>query len=81
MPNSLHGFVDDESSGLSPRPELLRRLQRRKVSNIALIVGLILLLVIASGLIGGVLLSQRSSAMSSVSGQVTFFTNQNGPGG
>ncbi len=46
-----------------------------------MIVGLILLLVIASGLIGGVLLSQRSSAMSSASGQVTFFTSQNGPGG
>ena len=81
MPHSLHGFVDDKSSGLSPRPELLRRLQRRKVPNTALIVGLILLLVIASGFIGGVLLSQRSSAMSSASGQVTFFASQNGPGG
>ncbi len=36
---------------------------------------------IASGLIGAVLLSQKSSATSSVSGQVTFFTSQNGPGG
>jgi hypothetical protein len=42
---------------------------------------LIVLLVIASGLIGGVLLSQRSSAISSASGQVTFFTNPNGSGG
>jgi len=58
----------------------MRRFQRRRVSNIVLIVGLILLLVIASGLIGGVLLSQRSSAMSSAKGQVAFFTNQNGPG-
>jgi len=81
MPHSLHGFVDDDSSGLSPRPELMRRFQRRKVPNTALIVGLILLLVIASGLIGAVLLSQRSSAKSSVSGQVTFFMSQNGPGG
>ena len=81
MPHSLHGFADDDSSALSPRPELMRRFQRRKVSNTALIVGLILLLVIASGLIGGVLLSQRSSATSSVSGQVTFFTNQDGQGG
>ncbi|MGZ3616320.1 MAG: protein kinase domain-containing protein [Ktedonobacteraceae bacterium] len=80
MPHSLHGFVDD-SPALSPRPELMRRFQRRRVSNITLIVGLILLLVIASGLIGGVLLSQRSSATSNASGQVTFFTNPNGPGG
>jgi len=81
MPHSLHGFVEDDSSGLSPRPELMRRFQRRKLSNTALIVGLILLLVIASGLIGGMLLSRRSSAMSSASGQVTFFTSQIGPGG
>ncbi|HXZ04841.1 MAG TPA: serine/threonine-protein kinase, partial [Ktedonobacteraceae bacterium] len=81
MPHSLHGFVDDDSSGISPRPELMRRFQRRKVSNSVLIVGLVLLLVIVGGLIGGVLLSQRSSAMSSASGQVTFFTSQNGPGG
>ncbi|HEY6287273.1 MAG TPA: anti-sigma factor, partial [Ktedonobacteraceae bacterium] len=81
MPHSLHGFADDNSLGLSPRPELLSRFQRRKVPNTALIVGLILLLVIASGLIGAVLLSQRSSAMSSASGQVMFFTSQNGPGG
>ena len=64
MPHSLHGFADDVSDALSPRPELMRRFQSRRVSNITLIVGLILLLVIASGLIGGVLLSQRSSAMS-----------------
>jgi serine/threonine protein kinase len=81
MPYSLHGFVDDDSSGLSPRPELLRRFQRRNLSNTALIVGLILLLVIASGLIGGVLLSQRSSTVYRVSGQATFFTNQDGQGG
>lgn len=81
MQHSLHGFADDNSYRLGPRPELMRRFQRRKTSNIALIVGLILLLVIASGLIGGVLLSQRSSAISSASGQVTFFTNQDGPAG
>jgi serine/threonine protein kinase len=78
MPYSLHGFIDDDSPDLSPRPELMRRFQRRKVSNIALIFGLILLLVIASGLIGGLLLSQRSSVVSGVSGQATFFTNQDG---
>ncbi|HXL35837.1 MAG TPA: serine/threonine-protein kinase [Ktedonobacteraceae bacterium] len=81
MPHSLYGFVDDDSSGLSPRPELLRRFQRRKLLNATLIMGLILLLVIASGLIGGLLLSQRSSAVYSVSGQATFFTNQDGQGG
>ena len=59
----------------------MRRFQRRRVSNITLIVGLIVLLAIASGLIGGVLLSQRNSATSTASGQVTFFTNQDGPGG
>ena len=80
MQHSLHGFVDDTDAH-SPRPELMRRFQRRRVSNITLIVGLIVLLAIASGLIGGVLLSQRSSTMSNVSGQVTFFTNSNGSGG
>ena len=80
MQHSLHGFVDDTDAH-SPRPELMRRFQRRRVSNITLIVGLIVLLAIASGLIGGVLLSQRSSATSTASGQVTFFTNQDGPGG
>jgi serine/threonine protein kinase len=78
LPHSLHGFADEDSYELSPRPELMRRFQSRKVSNIALIFGLILLLVIASGLIGGLLLSQRSSVVSSVSGQATFFTNQDG---
>src|SRR5436305_14508242 len=59
----------------------MRQFQRRELWNTALIVRLILLLVIASGVIGGVLLSQRSSAMSSASGQVIFFTSQYGPGG
>jgi serine/threonine protein kinase len=77
-PYSLHGFVDNDSSSLNPRPELLRRFQRRKLLNATLIMGLILLLVIASGLIGGLLLSQRSSAVYRVNGQATFFTNQDG---
>jgi serine/threonine protein kinase len=81
MPHSLHDFVDDDSSNLNPRPELMRRFQRKKIPYTALVVGLILLLVIISGLIGAVLLSQRSSTSSSGSGQVTFFTNQIGPGG
>ena len=83
LPHSLYGLVDDNSFGfkLGPRPALLRRFQRSSVSKTALILGLILFLVIASGLIGGVLLSQRSGATPSASGQVTFFTNQFGPGG
>src|SRR6266487_6491139 len=81
IPHSLHGFVDDDASNLGPRPELMRRFQRKKIPYTALIVGLMLLLVIISGLIGAVLLSQRGSATSSVGGQVTFFTSQNGPVG
>jgi len=81
IPHSLHGFIDDDASGLSPRPSLMRRYQRKKIPYTALIVGLLLLLVIASGIIGAVLLLQKSVATSTVSGQVTFFTSQNGPGG
>jgi serine/threonine protein kinase len=81
LQNSLHGFVDDDSTNLNPRPELMRRFQRKKLPYTALIVGLLLLLVITGGLIGAVLLSQRSITSSSGSGQVTFFTNQIGPGG
>ncbi len=81
IPHSLHGFVDDDASNLGPRPELMHRFQRKKIPYTALIVGMMLLLVIVSGLIGAVLLSQRGSATSSVGGQVTFFTSQNGPVG
>ena len=83
IPHVLYGRADGDAFNfkLGPRPTLLRRLQRRKVTKTTLRVGLILLLVIASGLIGGVLLSQRGSAVPSASGQVTFFSNQVGPGG
>ncbi len=83
IPHSLHGFGDDDFSDLrlSSRPSLMRRFQRKNMGYIALIATLILLVVIASGTIGAVLLSQKSSAVSSVGGQVTFFTSQNGPGG
>jgi len=66
---------------VNPRPELMRRFQGRKGQNIALIVGLILVLVVTTGLIGGLLLSQRSSAAASVSGEATFYTNANGQEG
>jgi hypothetical protein len=79
--HSLHGFVDDDVSSLSPRPSLMHRYQRKKPSYTVLIMGLMLLLVIAIGLIGAVLLSQKSRATSSASGQVTFLTSKNGPGG
>ena len=46
-----------------------------------LIASLIGLLVIVSGAIGITLLAQKSNAMLSASGQVTFFANQNDPGG
>lgn len=79
VPHSLHGFADADL--LSPRPTLMRRYQRKNILYIAGIAALIVLLVIASTAISIMLLSQKGSAMSSVSGQVTFFTNQNGPGG
>jgi Anti-sigma-K factor rskA, C-terminal len=83
IPHSLHGFVDEDSSipFLIPRPSLMRRFQRKNTRYTILIAAMILLIVIASSAIGAVLLSQRGSATQGVSGQVTFFTNQNGPGG
>ncbi len=79
IPHSLHGFADEDS--LSPRPTLMRRYQRKNIWYIAGITALIMLLLVASATISIVLLSQRSSDTSSVSGQVTFFTSQNGLGG
>ena len=46
-----------------------------------LLASVIGLLVIIGGAIGVMLLSQKSAAVSSASGQVTFFANQNDPGG
>ena len=81
MSHSMHGFADVEAMSVNPRPELMRRFQRRKGPNIALIVGLILVLVVTTGLVGGLLLSQRSSAAANVSGEATFYTNANGQEG
>jgi serine/threonine protein kinase len=79
IPHSLHGFTNDDF--LSPRPTLMRRYQRKNIWYIAGIAVLIALLVIATGAVSIVLLSQKNHAVSSVTGQVTFFTSQNGPEG
>jgi serine/threonine-protein kinase len=79
IPYSLHGFTNDDF--LSPRPTLMRRYQRKNLWFIAGITVLIVLLVVATSAVSIVLLSQKNSAVSSVNGQVTFFTSQNGPEG
>ena len=81
-PHSLHGFSDDASLSLleSPRPELLRRFQRKYTHRTMLIASLIALVLIASSTIGITLLRQKSTPTSSASGQVIFFAN-NDPGG
>ncbi len=86
IPHSLHGFTEDKPLNHvdSPRPMLMRRLRSKQRQNtilIATLIMLIVLLVIASGAIGITLLTQKSNAMSSASGQVTFFANQQDPGG
>ncbi len=86
IPHSLHGFSEDKPLNYvdSPRPMLMRRLrskQRQSTMLIATLIALIVLLVIASGAIGITLLTQTSNAMANASGQVTFFANQQGPGG
>jgi len=83
IPHSLHGFSEDKPLNLvvSPRPTLMRRFRSKQRQRTLLIASLIGLLVIAIGAIGFTLLAQKSSAMPSASGQVTFFTNQNDPVG
>jgi serine/threonine protein kinase len=83
MPHSLHGFAEDKPLNLndSPRPALMRRLGRKQRPRTILLISLAMLLVIVSGAIGIILLTQNSNAMSSASGQVTFFANQNDPSG
>ena len=78
---SLHGFPEDKPLKLvdSPRPALMRRFRGKQRQRTLLIASLIGLLVIIAGAIGVTLLAQKSSAMSSSSGQVTFFANQNNP--
>ena len=83
IPHSLRDFTDDKP--LNPangsRPELMRRFRSKQRQRIMLIASLIGLLVIIGGAIGVMLLAQKSAAVSSASGQVTFFANQNDPGG
>ena len=83
IPHSLHGFSEDKPLNLveSPRPTLMRRFRSKQRQRTMLIASLVGLLVIAIGAIGFTLLAQKSSAMPSASGQVTFFTNQNDPAG
>ncbi len=83
IPHSLHGFSDDPLSlADSPRAALMHRFGRKdRQRAMLLIASLVALLTIASTVIGIALLSQKSSSVSSASGQVTFFSNQNDPGG
>ena len=83
MPHSLHGFAEDKSSNLIdfPRLALMRRLGSKQRARTMLIISLVMLLVIVSGTIGIILLTQNSNAMASASGQVTFFANQNDSSG
>ncbi len=83
IPHSLRGFSEDKPLNLveSPRPTLMRRFRSKQRQRTLLIASLVGLLVIAIGAIGLTLLAQKSSAMPSASGQVTFFTNQNDPAG
>src|SRR5260370_19376047 len=59
----------------------MRRFRSKQRQRFMLIASLIGLLVIIGGAIGIMLLAQKSAAVSSASGQVTFFANQNDPGG
>ena len=79
IPHSLHGFPDTNFVNLrdSPRPELMRRFRQRNVRRTALIAALIALMVVAASTIGITLLVRNGSAAQAVTGQVTFFTNQN----
>ncbi len=82
-PSSLHGFPEDEplSQLDAPRPALMRRFQKKQRQRIMLIAALVTLLVIATSTLGIAALRQRSAAISSGAGQVTFFANQGDVGG
>ncbi len=83
IPHSLHGFSDDPLSlADSPRAALMHRFGRKdRQRAMLLIASLVALLLIASTVMGIALLSQKSSSVSNASGQVTFFSNHNDPGG
>jgi len=61
----------------SPRPALMRRFGRSNTRRIVQYSLLILLLLAASSIVGIILLAQRGSATTSISGQVTFFDASN----
>ncbi|MFL5625220.1 MAG: hypothetical protein ACJ788_06435, partial [Ktedonobacteraceae bacterium] len=58
-----------------------RRFRRKHKQRWILLASLIVLLVIASSTLGVTLLTQKSTAISSGSGQAIFFSNQHTPGG
>ena len=82
-PNSLHGFPEDEPLSLldAPRPALMRRLGSKQRQRNILIAALVAVLLIASTTIGIAATRKNSAGVSSSGGQVTFFANQNDPGG
>src|SRR3989440_2807437 len=82
IPHSLRDFTDDKplNPANGPRPRLMRRFRSKQRQRIMLIASLVGLRVIIGGAIGVMLLVQKSAAVSSASGQVTFFANQNDPG-
>ena len=77
--HSLQGFSIDTSLRLtdSPRPALMRRLGKKHQQHVVLFATLLILLVLAGSTLAIAFLTQKSSAISSASGQVTFFANQN----
>lgn len=81
--HSLHGFsYDPLKLADSPRPALMHRFGRKgRQRTMLLIASLVAVLIIIGSVIGAALLSQKSSTLSSASGQVMFFSNQNDPGG
>ncbi|MEO8973412.1 MAG: serine/threonine-protein kinase [Ktedonobacteraceae bacterium] len=82
-PHSLHGFSFNVplSQTSSSQPGFIPRMQNRHRQRFILIASLVILLVLATSTIGITLFSQKGNAMVNVSGQVTFFSNQNDAGG
>ena len=82
-PYSLHGFSSELSfqAATNTKPGFMQRLQGKSRQRFILVASILLLLILAASTIGIALLSQKSSAMASASGQVIFFSSQNDPAG
>jgi len=82
FPHTLPFFSESDplSQPGGPRPSLLRRLQRKHVRRNVLIAACIFLLLAASSTLGITYLTYLGGA-TSLTGQVIFFDNQNGPPG